>query len=174
MVRAPIRKSRCAAAVAAAALSAGYLITAFVMPPAEGAGRREALLGLAGAATAATLSSEPALAFDEAGPWLGYYSDPQHPMCPRKIVYEYDLYKTATIMVVGGDGDPGCEKKVSKRWTAKVDFKAGSDSITIDFSKKGGPADVVGKWDKDGIVFPDGNKWKKIISFTNADGQLLA
>ncbi|CAE7498264.1 unnamed protein product [Symbiodinium natans] len=192
------RRSRNLGVVVAIAV-AGTWCTSFVAPSGGGeASRREALLGLAGAATAATLSSEPALAFDEAGPWLGYYSDPQHPMCPRKIVYEYDLYKdgprddscgscsflqqpfmcsawqTATIMVVGGDGDPGCEKKVSKRWTAKVDFKAGSDSITIDFSKKGGPADVVGKWDKDGIVFPDGNKWKKIISFTNADGQLLA
>ena len=147
------------------------------MPAGESRGeasRREALLGLAGAVGASGLASPATAEFDDANFWLGYYSDPQHPMCPRKMVYEYDLYKTATLMVVGGDGNPGCEKKVMTRWTAKVDFKAGSDSITIDFSKKGGPADVVAKWDKDGIVFPDGNKWKKIISNTVATGQLLA
>ncbi|CAE7228505.1 DRG2 [Symbiodinium pilosum] len=171
MARQTMRKSRGAAAFAVAALSACYLAMAFVMPPAEGrgAGRREALLGLAGAA--ATLSTESAQAFEESGQWMGYYSDPQHPMCPRKIVYEYDLYEKAQMMVVGGDGNPGCEKKVLTRWTAKVDWKAGEDSIKIDFSKKGGPQDVVGKWEKDGIVFPDGNKWKKIISDNTAMGQ---
>ena len=172
MARQPMRKSRCAAGFVAV-LSACYLATVFVMPPAEGPveGRREALLGL-GAAAAAALSPQ-AQAFDSANEWLGYYADPQHPMCPRKLVYEYDLYKTATLMVEGGDGNPGCEKKVLTRWTAKVEFKAGSDSIKIDFSKKGGPSDVEAKWDKDGIVFPDGNKWKKIISSTTGNGQLL-
>ncbi|CAE7827113.1 DRG2 [Symbiodinium sp. CCMP2456] len=171
MARQSVRKSRCAAGVAAAALSMCYLAAAFVMPPAEGqgAGRREALLGLAGAA--ATLSAEPAQAKAGAGEWMGYYSDPQHPMCPRKIVYEYDLYDKAQMMVDGGDGNPGCEKKVLTRWTAKVDWKAGSDEITIDFSKKGGPAGVVGKWEGDGIVFPDGNKWKKIIDYNTGNGQ---
>ncbi|CAE7732249.1 unnamed protein product [Symbiodinium microadriaticum] len=173
MARQSMRKSRPVAAAVAAALGACYLTTAFVMPPAEegraAAGRREALLGLAGAA--ATLSSQPAEAFEGAGQWMGYYADPQHPMCPRKIVYEYDLYDKAQMMVDGGDGNPGCEKKVLSRWTAKVDWKAGSDEITIDFSKKGGPAGVVGKWDTDGIVFPDGNKWKKIISYNTGNGQ---
>ncbi|CAE7217948.1 unnamed protein product [Symbiodinium sp. CCMP2592] len=173
MARQSMRKSRPVAAAVAAALGACYLTTAFVMPPAEegraAAGRREALLGLAG--VAATLSSAPAQAFEGAGQWMGYYADPQHPMCPRKIVYEYDLYDKAQMMVDGGDGNPGCEKKVLTRWTAKVDWKAGSDEITIDFSKKGGPAGVVGKWDTDGIVFPDGNKWKKIISYNTGNGQ---
>mmetsp|Transcript_55793 Transcript_55793/g.130816 ORF Transcript_55793/g.130816 Transcript_55793/m.130816 type:complete len:174 (-) Transcript_55793:90-611(-) len=171
MARQSVRKSRCAAGVAAAALGACYLAAAFVMPPAEGqgAGRREALLGLAGAA--ATLSAEPAQAKAGATEWMGYYSDPQHPMCPRKIVYEYDLYDNAQMMVDGGDGNPGCEKKVLTRWTAKVDWKAGSDEITIDFSKKGGPSGVVGKWEGDGIVFPDGNKWKRIIAYNTGNGQ---
>ncbi|OLP97203.1 hypothetical protein AK812_SmicGene20449 [Symbiodinium microadriaticum] len=166
--RQSMRKSRPVAAAVAAALGACYLTTAFAACRAA-AGRREALLGLAGAA--ATLSSQPAEAFEGAGQWMGYYADPQHPMCPRKIVYEYDLYDKAQMMVDGGDGNPGCEKKVLSRWTAKVDWKAGSDEITIDFSKKGGPAGVVGKWDTDGIVFPDGNKWKKIISYNTGNGQ---
>jgi len=34
--------------------------------------------------------------------------------------------------------------------------------LQVDFSPKGGPADVVGKWKDGGIVFPDGNKWSKI------------
>lgn len=33
--------------------------------------------------------------------------------------------------------------------------------VLIDFSPKGGPKDLVGKWDVDGITFPDGNKWTK-------------
>lgn len=31
-----------------------------------------------------------------------------------------------------------------------------ADQIFVDFSPKGGPKDLIGKWDKDGIVFPDG------------------
>ena len=157
------------------ALVAGALTwsSSFVLPgqgQVSSQGRREALLGLAGA-VGVGLASEPAQAFEGAGQWMGYYADPQHPMCPRKIVYEYDLYEKAQMMVDGGDGNPGCEKKVLTRWTAKVDWKAGSDEITIDFSKKGGPSGVVGKWDTDGIVFPDGNKWKKIISYSTGNGQ---
>ena len=35
--------------------------------------------------------------------------------------------------------------------------------ILIDFSPKGGPADVVGQWlGTGGIKFPDGNVWAKL------------
>lgn len=33
---------------------------------------------------------------------------------------------------------------------------SGQDTLTFDFSSKGGPANVEGKWDGTGIVFPDG------------------
>jgi hypothetical protein len=36
------------------------------------------------------------------------------------------------------------------------------DEIFIDFSPKGGPRDLLGKWTGKGILFPDGNEWKKI------------
>jgi len=39
---------------------------------------------------------------------------------------------------------------------------AAKSKIFVDFSPKGGPKDVVGKWQDGGIVFPDGNKWSKI------------
>jgi len=35
------------------------------------------------------------------------------------------------------------------------------NQVLIDFSSKGGPKDLLGKWDGDGITFPDGNKWTK-------------
>merc|ERR1712159_107327 len=38
-------------------------------------------------------------------------------------------------------------------------------SMKVDFSPKGGPKDVTGKWNgKDGITFPDGNTWTKLES----------
>ena len=40
----------------------------------------------------------------------------------------------------------------------------GKEEATIDFSSKGGPKDLVGKWDGSGIVFPDGNKWTKVVN----------
>ena len=70
-----------------------------------------------------------------------------------------------------GDGEPGCEKRVSKYWRGRVTFTPGSDSVSIDFTDKGGPAEVVGKWDGSGIVFPDGNKWTKLISVGVGEGQ---
>eukprot|EP00434_Breviolum_minutum_P009499 symbB.v1.2.008363.t1/scaffold524.1/size192337/12 len=75
------------------------------------------------------------------------------------------------MIVEGGDGNPGCEKKVMTTFRAPVKFTPDSDSITIDFTSKGGPADVVGKWEGNGIAFPDGNKWKKLFGLSSADGQ---
>ena len=64
-----------------------------------------------------------------------------------------DCQKTG-MTVEGGDGEPGCEKKagnssfrcrpaygeVTKSFRAPVTFTPDSDSITIDFTSKGGPA----------------------------------
>ena len=37
--------------------------------------------------------------------------------------------------------------------------------MVIDFSPKGGPKDLLAKWDaeRNGIAFPDGNLWSKIM-----------
>merc|ERR1711920_260298 len=78
----------------------------------------------------------------------GLYSDPAHPGCTRKV----KLAGTAAF-ITGADED-------------KVPFKVkGStqgNTITIDFSPKGGPKDVTGVWIGSGIKFPDGNVWTKI------------
>ncbi|OLQ07220.1 hypothetical protein AK812_SmicGene9424 [Symbiodinium microadriaticum] len=64
---------------------------AFLTPSAEApTARRSALL-----AAAATLglgaAAEPSRAFGEdPSDWFGYYSDPNHPGCPRKITYDED------------------------------------------------------------------------------------
>lgn len=72
----------------------------------------------------------------------------------------------AVVEVTGYDGKEG-EKTCSDRPTRadlwKVTGKTkGKDEAILDFSSKGGPADLLGKWDGSGIVFPDGNKWTKL------------
>ena len=47
------------------------------------------------------------------------------------------------------------------KWSAIARVTSDSE-IVVDFSEKGGPADVTAKWDENGIVFPDGNKWTKL------------
>ena len=38
----------------------------------------------------------------------------------------------------------------------------GEGEIRIDFSPKGGPKDLLGKWTGKGILSPDGNNWSKL------------
>jgi hypothetical protein len=60
----------------------------------------------------------------------------------------------------GTDGNPGCPVDGSgKQWqlTGTVD----GNNIFVDFSPKGGPKDLKGEWDVNGIKWPDGNKWEK-------------
>mmetsp|Transcript_15471 Transcript_15471/g.34068 ORF Transcript_15471/g.34068 Transcript_15471/m.34068 type:complete len:168 (-) Transcript_15471:75-578(-) len=93
-------------------------------------------------------------------PWAGRYSDPQHPNCKR-LISEVTLNG---MRVDGRDGKPGCGEGVKAEvWAIRAAFKEqGSNEALFDFSFKGGPKDVVGKWDGSGIVFPDGNKWTKM------------
>ena len=79
----------------------------------------------------------------------GTWKDPGHPGCVRKVQLAGNK---AFIKGIDEDGKP---------WKA-VGLISGND-VTIDFTAKGGPADVtatyvVGK----GLVFPDGNVWSKI------------
>ena len=46
--------------------------------------------------------------------------------------------------------------KQNKLNRGKPRVGSGQDTLTFDFSSKGGPANVEGKWDGTGIVFPDG------------------
>ena len=135
----------------------------FMLPGAPKEMHRRGVL-LPAAAAALTMlgpAERPARAFGDApDDWFGYYSDPQHPGCTRKI--EYDGY--GPMVVTGTDGNPGClGRGPVKAFRLYPTYTPGKDTLTFDFSSKGGPANVEGKWDGTGIVFPDGNKWKRTI-----------
>ena len=79
----------------------------------------------------------------------GTYSDGAHPGCTRKVVVQ-----GGTAIITGADED-GVAWKVKGKVTGRT--------IAVDFTSKGGPKDVealyvAGK----GLVFPDGNVWKKM------------
>lgn len=108
-----------------------------------------------------------------ANPFTGDYDDPNHPGCLRQVKVvgapmradgSRPLY--AVVEVTGYDGKDGekiCKEKPTRADLWKVVGKTkGGDEAFLDFSVKGGPSDLVGKWDGSGIVFPDGNKWTKL------------
>eukprot|EP00443_Scrippsiella_acuminata_P031638 CAMPEP_0115218072 /NCGR_PEP_ID=MMETSP0270-20121206/26193_1 /TAXON_ID=71861 /ORGANISM="Scrippsiella trochoidea, Strain CCMP3099" /LENGTH=197 /DNA_ID=CAMNT_0002631985 /DNA_START=31 /DNA_END=624 /DNA_ORIENTATION=- len=149
----------------------------FAFPDAA-ATRRALILGPA-AAAASTLvareeSAEAATSVMKP-PWAGKYTDPQHPGCPREIERQGKL-----VSITGYDAVPGpaCGESASfsdlksmlkaapvSEFDIKGQVKFNSDAkqeqLLIDFSSKGGPKNVLGVWDGDGIKFPDGNKWTK-------------
>lgn len=135
----------------------------FMLPAAkdESVTSRRQVLGAGLSATLGAAGAEAARAFgDSPDDWFGYYSDPQHPGCTRKI--EYDGY--GPMVVTGTDGNPGClGRGPVKAFRIYPTYEPGKDTLIFDFSSKGGPANVEGKWDGTGIVFPDGNKWKRTI-----------
>uniref|UniRef100_A0A7R9VQM6 Uncharacterized protein n=1 Tax=Pseudictyota dubia TaxID=2749911 RepID=A0A7R9VQM6_9STRA len=134
--------------------------TAPKVPPKAAAAigsRQEFLQGFAAAAAAAaTASPPPALAdSDERNVFNHQYSDPKHPNCKRVVMVRQDGSGT----VSGTDGSPGCPEDGSgKIWRLPVG-EADGKTIVVDFSPKGGPANLKGVWDGSGIKWPDGNKW---------------
>lgn len=108
----------------------------------------------AGAVVAASLVLTPVAV--QAVDFSGDYSDPKHPNCKRQVNV---LGQTA--YVTGTDGTPGCPADGSGRpW--KLVGKVNGDDIFVDFSPKGGPMDLEGKWETQpvpGIRWPDGNLW---------------
>jgi hypothetical protein len=82
----------------------------------------------------------------------GEYTDPFHPGCLRKITVE-----GKKVTIIGSD-----DVDSKKIWKLNaVEEKAGE--ILVDFSPKGGPKDLLGKYslDKNRIEWPDGNAWTK-------------
>eukprot|EP00930_Biecheleria_cincta_P071195 TRINITY_DN58716_c0_g1_i1.p1 TRINITY_DN58716_c0_g1~~TRINITY_DN58716_c0_g1_i1.p1 ORF type:complete len:173 (+),score=25.50 TRINITY_DN58716_c0_g1_i1:61-579(+) len=129
------------------------------VPVPEGSqlGRRVAMFGALAAPSVANAVGPGQQAHD----WFGSYSDPNHPFCRRQIRFDQTTY--GSLVVEGADGKPGCQReKDTQKWIIKASYKSGEDYMTFDFSPKGGPSGVVGKWDRDGIVFPDGNKWTRV------------
>lgn len=93
--------------------------------------------------------------------FTGDYADPIHPNCLRRV--EVIGQKAA---VSGTDGNPGCPADGSgKKWNLVGSVK--EDKIFVDFSPKGGPMDLEGKWEAEpvpGIRWPDGNLWSSKTS----------
>jgi hypothetical protein len=134
--------------------------------------------GITGAVILATGAEEAQATPAKTGPasvFTGDYEDPNHPGCLRQVkVVGAPLKGDGTrspfpvmeITGYDGSGDPKVcteDNRPTRSDLWKIQGTVKSDTkVFIDFSPKGGPADLVGKWDGDGIVFPDGNKWTKV------------
>merc|ERR1719382_1579634 len=143
-------------------------MAAFVQPPQAAPAAREPELatrrgawqaltmGAAPGVLGLTMNGQAAWAFKG---WSGQYDDPKHPGCLRQIIKDGDQF------IISGsssrDGSKECtgSVKTQKRWS--LVGTTNGDEMTIDFSKKGGPKDAKALLTKDGIKFPDGNKWVK-------------
>jgi hypothetical protein len=93
--------------------------------------------------------------------FTGGYADPNHPNCLRQV----EVIGTKAS-VSGTDGNPGCPADGSgNKWKLVGSVK--EDKIFVDFSPKGGPKDLEGKWEGapvPGIRWPDGNLWSAMDS----------
>ena len=108
----------------------------------------------AAAAISATIITSPLVA--NSVDFAGSYSDPFHTNCQRIIV----VPTPNTAILYGTDGNPGCPVDGSgNSWelTGTID----GNNILVDFTPKGGPKNLKGTFDTDGIKWPDGNKWTK-------------
>jgi len=147
-----------------------------------GVERRQALaqwIG-GGVAAVAALSADPPAAHataaktGSASPFTGDYDDPNHPGCLRQVkVVGAPLRGDGTrspipvMEVVGWDGESGGScvgSRPTRDQLWKLQGKVVKDTeAVIDFSPKGGPDNLVATWDGSGMVFPDGNKWTKVL-----------
>merc|ERR1719261_228488 len=84
-------------------------------------------------------------------PFQGKFSDPAHSDMTRAIEYAGGR----DYQISGADEDKKPWKVFGKR--------KNSDTLIVDFTPKGGPAEVVAKVQVGGdIKFPDGNVWKRL------------
>ena len=90
----------------------------------------------------------------------GRYSDPFHPGCRRTVSVDAGRVTGADGAGPGGACRPG---EPVKEWSLPAAFAKDGLSMKVDFSPKGGPKDLTGRWNgKDAIIFSDGNSWTKI------------
>eukprot|EP00980_Cylindrotheca_fusiformis_P006933 scaffold1443_cov113-Cylindrotheca_fusiformis.AAC.7 len=103
---------------------------------------------LAGAAAVMAIGADQASA--KSGPFSvfsGEFDDPNHPGNKRKI-----KVVGKKLEVTGNDGQGD--------WKIQGKMKSDTEAV-FDFSGKGGPSELSGTFDGDGILFSDGNKWGK-------------
>lgn len=157
------------------------LVSASALAPPQPLQNRRQLLGSlvgAGIAGVATVVAPQEASATKALTGLGSvftgdYEDPNHPGCLRQVkVVGSPLRGDGTrspypvVEVKGYDGKEGekiCKDRPerSEIWTIGGKLKS-KDEASFDFSPKGGPENLSGQWDTNGILFPDGNKWVKI------------
>ena len=114
-------------------------------------------------------------------PFTGAYDDPNHPNCLREVKVvgapikgDGTRSKYPVIEVIGWDGDGSsgnmCKGSPTRDqlWKVTGSVKSTNQAV-IDFSPKGGSADLAAKFEDGGIVFPDGNKWTKLPPFAGQD-----
>lgn len=146
--------------------------------------RRNALGAIVGSAAgllvADSASAAPAKT-GQASPFTGDYDDPNHPGCLRQVkVVGAPLRGDGTrpanpiIEVTGYDGKSDsktCTDRPTRAdlWKVQGTVNRNNVEATIDFSPKGGPANLKATYDSSsqGIVFPDGNTWTKVVGGTN-------
>jgi hypothetical protein len=133
--------------------------------------------GAAAVMAAGAQEASAALKSGASSPFTGDYNDPNHPGCLRQVkVVGAPLKADGTrsayplIEVTGYDGkgeSAMCTDRPTREDLWKIQGKLKSNTeATIDFSPKGGPANLLASY-QDGIVFPDGNKWTKVPTGTN-------
>eukprot|EP00929_Paragymnodinium_shiwhaense_P000495 TRINITY_DN100732_c0_g1_i1.p1 TRINITY_DN100732_c0_g1~~TRINITY_DN100732_c0_g1_i1.p1 ORF type:complete len:239 (+),score=36.98 TRINITY_DN100732_c0_g1_i1:80-718(+) len=95
---------------------------------------------------------------------VGRYTDPFHPGGIRDIELQDQKLGNFQLLKVkggGGRGEPEFYQLSGMIGPSADDKHPERLSIMIDFSPKGGPRDLLGYWDQDGITWPDGNHWPK-------------
>lgn len=165
------REARCAA-MARSSLFLLLSLSPLVASSAAWLSRRALLCSSAGA-----LLAPPALAVPaRTGPnsvFNGEYDDPKHPGCLRSIKVGGapllpDGRRSRKPQALVAGVDKACEgpPDINSVWKLVGSVSEDGETIFIDFSPKGGPKDLLGVWDGDGIKFPDGNKWTKVPNGT--------
>lgn len=95
--------------------------------------------------------------------FAGKYSDPNHPNCARLIALETRV--SARVFgadAAGGEG-AACDGETDSQW-GPLPAKVNGEEIIVDFSSKGGPSNLSGKYDDENqaINWEDGNSWTKL------------
>eukprot|EP00435_Cladocopium_sp_Y103_P056591 s2531_g19.t1 len=117
----------------------------------------------------------PAKVGGRASKWFGTYEDPKHPSCDRSLVIAFDGTKGKIDGYdksgAGEEGKFDCRKRRDVQyydWTLKVKLASkDADELVVeevgrdvvDRKRINGAQETIGKWDKDGILWPDGTKW---------------
>jgi len=155
--------------------------------------RRDILTSVVGTATAtaaALIIAPTAAEAKDAAPAAtgftgsqGVWFDPKHPDGYRTIRLAKGVKGGVMTLSDGLSKEEILDEKVEKTYNdIPVKLNENDNTVTIDFSFKGGPKDVVGVLSEDGkkLTFPDGNTWVKnkykfdgVYSVTDTTGKTL-